>query len=506
MWVWPQRHSESGSSVRSRTLLFAIASGLLLAPSAGAVAATLPVVQGSQVAVTVLAGANHAQSWIARLPLTGSHKPVPITPGVLPFTVPNGRSAWAIENGALERIDLVNGTVTHLPALSYHAAHASIEQFAVGSSTVAFVVAVGSKNEIGYLEPPTTAVHWLPEPTPHAWADQVAVSADGNAVGGISYGGNLPPSVTTYDLSTHAFGPGSAAAVTPPDVAYPAPPGIRVPAAAPWFALSPDGKSAVFSTEGLKVEVENLRSGAITSLGTDIAVQGFRWAPDGRAIALWDGQGSDAASFSVRLLTPSGHTLFSGSGGRDADFVDTGTGPARLVYTGLTGQTNTMGTFVATVAETGGKSQVLAPGPDVCLDCLVAPPPATGSSAQPQLYVDTGVVLGKLYATPHFPTSIEIDNHDVVTHLVWTSIGRSTAEAVGTYRVDTCTPNCAAGSYKSYTIKLDASHPETCTVKVYDRKTGSLRPRRAYVYDALVAKILTSRPPFVPSFSPACPS
>ncbi len=500
--------------MRTQTLLLAMAIGLPLAPAASAAAAavsSVQAVQGPQVAVTVLAGADHAQSWVARLPLVGSHKPVPITPGVLPFTVADGRSAWAIENGALERIDLANGTVTHLPALSYHGARAAIEQFAVGGSTVAFVVAPGGKNQIGYLESSTASVHWLPEPTPHAWTDQVAVSADGSTIGGITYGGNLPPSVTTYDLSTHAFGPGSAAAVTPPDVAYPSPPGIRIPAAAPWFALSPDGKSAVFSTEGLKVEVENLRSGAITSLGTDIAVQGFRWAPDGRAIALWDGQGSDATSFSVRLLTPSGHTLFSGSGGRDADFVETGTGRARLVYTGLTGRTNAMGTFVATVAETGGKSQVLAPGPDVCLDCLVATPaatspPPTSSSAQPQLYVQTGVVLGELYATPHFPTSIEIDNHDVVTKLVWTSIGRSTAVAVGSYHVDTCTPNCAAGHYQSYAIRLSASHPEACTVKLYNPTTGSLRPRHAYVYDVLVAKVLAGRPPYVPSFPLACPS
>ena len=46
--------------------------------------------------------------------------------------------------------------------------------------------------------------------------------------------------------------------------------------------------------------------------------------------------------------------------------------------------------------------------------------------------------------------------------LQWTGWGNTFAAAIGTASVNTCTPNCAAGTFKQYRIVLIATGKQTC--------------------------------------------
>jgi len=129
----------------------------------------------------------------------------------------------------------------------------------------------------------------------------------------------------------------------------------------------------------------------------------------------------------------------------------------------------------------------------------------TTAPASPSLYVSTGMMPGSLYAWPGFPARISYDNHDFMAQLRWTRASPASASGVGTFHVDMCSPDCAAGSYHSYGIALTASRPESCVVRLHDVSTGAERTQQAYVYVRLKAQIISGgSPPLVPSFPPAC--
>ncbi len=130
--------------------------------------------------------------------------------------------------------------------------------------------------------------------------------------------------------------------------------------------------------------------------------------------------------------------------------------------------------------------------------------PSTAPSS-PALYVSTGATPGSLYAWPGFPRRTWYDNHDFIAGLSWTMTSPASASGVGTFHLDTCDPDCAAGSYKNYGIALMASQPESCAVHLYDISSGANRTKRAYVYVRLKARITSGdSPSFVPSFPPGC--
>lgn len=134
-----------------------------------------------------------------------------------------------------------------------------------------------------------------------------------------------------------------------------------------------------------------------------------------------------------------------------------------------------------------------------------APPSTAAIPATPDLYVGTGANLGSLYPEPDFPFRIQVDNHDYVTGLSWTGMGPTTdAVGTGTYDFDTCSPDCAAGTYQTYAVKLTASRPAHCTVQVYDSSTGGYTPQLTYVYDILQASLQDAGATPTPKFSPAC--
>ncbi|MHB8452819.1 MAG: hypothetical protein ACYDAQ_20550, partial [Mycobacteriales bacterium] len=72
------------------------------------------------------------------------------------------------------------------------------------------------------------------------------------------------------------------------------------------------------------------------------------------------------------------------------------------------------------------------------------------------------------------------------------------------FHVDSCNPDCASGSYRTYSVLLTAARPETCSVQLEDPTTGSVSHVRAYVYDTIVASPRGAPPPYDPSFTSAC--
>jgi hypothetical protein len=454
-----------------------------------------------QVAVTVLASPSvGAEAWVTRATAGNEATPVRLSPGVLAWTEPNGKTAWALRAGALEEIDLASGGVTRLPEPVYDGQAAPIEQFAVGAETVAFVAQNGSGNVLGYVRAPARIVHWLPAPVPGRWSDQVSVSADGSTIAGVEFGGDtdLPPSVATYDVKTNSFGPGSSIAQPPPDVAYPMPvapsgvPAAVYPSDAPWLALSPNGESVAFLSAATgshyQVEVEDLVTGAISKLVTDIAVQGIRWSPDGKAIAIWDGQGSSAGDFSVRLFSPTGHLVLTEPGGKEAYFVESAPGEMFLVYTALMATTLGGKSAVDAVPESGGHPIVLAAGPYDCVGCgefsSVAVPTST---SKPHLFVSTPAIPppGWLYAWPKFPTLVPLDDNTWISVHSWVIRPRSATARGSMYTDDHCTNRPASSCPPKVvaSVELTASSPKTCTVRYEVQATGALQAARELVYD-----------------------
>jgi hypothetical protein len=74
-------------------------------------------------------------------------------------------------------------------------------------------------------------------------------------------------------------------------------------------------------------------------------------------------------------------------------------------------------------------------------------------------------VVGDCTKSQARPSSIVLacaDDNLVLTHLHWSSFGASDATASGDYYVNGCTPDCAAGKFHSYPIKLTLSAAREC--------------------------------------------
>ena len=63
------------------------------------------------------------------------------------------------------------------------------------------------------------------------------------------------------------------------------------------------------------------------------------------------------------------------------------------------------------------------------------------------------------------PTSIVIycaDGNGFLTGLHWSTWGASSATGTGTLHLNDCTPNCAAGKFKTYAATAKLSAPKAC--------------------------------------------
>jgi hypothetical protein len=65
------------------------------------------------------------------------------------------------------------------------------------------------------------------------------------------------------------------------------------------------------------------------------------------------------------------------------------------------------------------------------------------------------------------------DGNTVLKGLSWSTFGGSSARAKGTFVMNTCEPNCAAGRDVSYPVAVRATSPRTCKqgVRVYNKLT-----------------------------------
>jgi len=65
------------------------------------------------------------------------------------------------------------------------------------------------------------------------------------------------------------------------------------------------------------------------------------------------------------------------------------------------------------------------------------------------------------------------DGNTVLKGLSWSTFGGSSAQAKGTFVMNTCEPDCAAGKDVSYPVTVKATSPRTCKkgVRVYNKLT-----------------------------------
>jgi hypothetical protein len=65
------------------------------------------------------------------------------------------------------------------------------------------------------------------------------------------------------------------------------------------------------------------------------------------------------------------------------------------------------------------------------------------------------------------------DGNTVLKGLSWSAFGGSSAQAKGTFVMNTCEPNCAAGKDVSYPVTVKATSPRICKkgVRVYNKLT-----------------------------------
>jgi hypothetical protein len=65
------------------------------------------------------------------------------------------------------------------------------------------------------------------------------------------------------------------------------------------------------------------------------------------------------------------------------------------------------------------------------------------------------------------------DGNTVLNGLRWSSFGGTSAQARGTFEMNTCTPNCAAGKVVKYPVTVQANDQRACKagLRVYDKVT-----------------------------------
>ncbi|MGA9876251.1 MAG: hypothetical protein WBQ21_10620 [Solirubrobacteraceae bacterium] len=65
------------------------------------------------------------------------------------------------------------------------------------------------------------------------------------------------------------------------------------------------------------------------------------------------------------------------------------------------------------------------------------------------------------------------DGNTVLSGLSWSSFGGTSAAASGTFKMNTCEPNCASGKVVSYPVSVKATSPRNCKggLRVYNKVT-----------------------------------
>ena len=86
-------------------------------------------------------------------------------------------------------------------------------------------------------------------------------------------------------------------------------------------------------------------------------------------------------------------------------------------------------------------------------------------------------VVGNCTKSQIRPVSIVLtcaDANTALTKLRWSSFGHASAYASGDYYENDCTPNCAAGKFHSYPVKLALTSAKVCRDKFDDYQRGTI--------------------------------
>lgn len=86
-------------------------------------------------------------------------------------------------------------------------------------------------------------------------------------------------------------------------------------------------------------------------------------------------------------------------------------------------------------------------------------------------------VVGNCTKSQVRPSSIVVacaDDGIQLTKLHWASFGGTTAGAVGTYHVNLCTPNCAAGRFASFPVRVTLANASLCKDHYDDYRTAHI--------------------------------
>lgn len=72
------------------------------------------------------------------------------------------------------------------------------------------------------------------------------------------------------------------------------------------------------------------------------------------------------------------------------------------------------------------------------------------------------------------------DGNTVLKGLKWSSFGGASAQAKGTFTIDLCEPNCAAGKAASFPVTVTASSPRNCKggLRVYNKLTLAFKGKK----------------------------
>jgi hypothetical protein len=65
------------------------------------------------------------------------------------------------------------------------------------------------------------------------------------------------------------------------------------------------------------------------------------------------------------------------------------------------------------------------------------------------------------------------DANTLVSGLTWSTFGGPTAKAKGTFQINKCEPNCAAGKFSKYPVKVTVSGTRKCqgNMRIYSKLT-----------------------------------
>jgi hypothetical protein len=72
------------------------------------------------------------------------------------------------------------------------------------------------------------------------------------------------------------------------------------------------------------------------------------------------------------------------------------------------------------------------------------------------------------------------DANTALTKLTWSSFGGASASATGTFEMNTCSPNCAAGKFVKYPVNVTATSTRACKggLRVYNKLTLQFTARK----------------------------